>query len=174
MQLLSIGASCLTLLLVSSATSVANAQANERASPLGGRTALMGNTGVALGRDGAAPFVNPATIVAIDDRSIAFSVNFLSLQTTRFGNLHRPAGVDARFGGVHLDKRTVWSKRLTALPDTICLFIAFSALSGSGAKEDPTPWRGGRQKLAFCLATVESDDTIVAALVARGQTPGGS
>jgi len=163
------------VLVVLSGTSAAWAQANERASPLGGRTALMGNTGVALGRDGAAPFVNPATIVGIDDRSIAFSVNFLSIQGTRFGDFHRPAGVDPRFGRVRLDNDTVWSRRLSALPDTICLFIAFSALTGNtGAKEDPTPWRGGRQKLALCLATIESDDTIVPALSARGQTPGGS
>ncbi len=164
------------LALVLSAASVARAQANERASPLGGRTALMGNTGVALGRDGAAPFVNPATIVGIDDRSIAFSVNFLSLQANRFGRFHRPTGVDPRFGSVRLDHDTVWSRRLTALPDTICLFITFAALAGDqgGAKEDPTPWRGGRQKLALCLATIESDDTIVPALFARGQTPGGA
>lgn len=136
----------------------------------------MGNTGVALGRDGAAPFVNPATIVGIDDRSIAFSVNFLSIQATRFRRFHRPTGVDPLFTSVRLDKDTVWSRRITALPDTICLFIAFSALTGNrnGAKEDPTPWRGGRQKLALCLANVESDDMIVPALSARGQTPGGA
>lgn len=164
------------LALVSSWPSLASAQADERASPLGGRTALMGNTGVALGRDGAAPFVNPATIVGIDDRRIAFSVNFLSIQRHRFGDFHRPAGVDPRFGSVRLESDTVWSQRITALPDTICLFIAFSALAGNGngAKEDPTPWRGGRQKFALCLATIESDETIVPALVARGQTPGGS
>ena len=39
----------------------------------------MGNTGVALARDGAAPFLNPATVVGIDDRQLAFSVNFLAL-----------------------------------------------------------------------------------------------
>ena len=164
------------LALVLSGAGVARAQANERASPLGGRTALMGNTGVALGRDGAAPFINPATIVGIDDRSIAFSVNFLSIQANRLRRFHRPTGVDARFTSVQLDNDTVWSRRLTALPDTICLFIAFSALAGkgSGAKEDPTPWQGGRQKLALCLANVESDETIVPALFARGRTPGGT
>lgn len=135
----------------------------------------MGNTGVALGRDGAAPFVNPATIIGIDDRSIAFSVNFLALQSHRFADFHRPADVDPRFGSVSMQGRTVWSRRITALPDTLCLFIAFSALTGKpGAKEDPTPWRGGRQKFAVCLATVESDDLIVPALFARGRTPGGS
>jgi hypothetical protein len=162
--------------LVLSAVGVARAQANERASPLGGRTALMGNTGVALGRDGAAPFINPATIVGIDDRSIAFSVNFLSIQANHFRGFHRPARADPRFAPVQLDNDTVWSRRITSLPDTICLFIAFSALTGKGgnAKEDPTPWRGGRQKLALCLANVESDDTIAPALFARGQTPGGT
>lgn len=135
----------------------------------------MGNTGVALGRDGVAPFLNPATIVGIEDRSIAFSVNFLAIQSNRFGDFHRPNGVDPRFGNVSLENKTVWSRRLTALPDTICLFIAFSALSGKpGAKEDPTPWEGGRQKFALCLATLESDDLIVPAMHARGRTPGGT
>jgi hypothetical protein len=164
------------LAFVLSGACVAQAQANDRSSPLGGRSALMGNTGVALGRDGAAPFVNPATIVGIDDRSIAFSVHFLALQSHRFTDFHRPAGVDPRFGSVSLAGKTVWSRRITTLPDTLCLFIAFSALAGNGAgpKEDPTPWRGGKHKFALCLATVESDDQIVPALFARGRTPGGT
>ena len=136
----------------------------------------MGNTGVALGRDGAAPFVNPATIVGIDDRSIAFSVNFLALQNHRFARFHRPGPVDARFGNVDFDGTSVWSRRVTALPDTICLFIAFSALTAKAgtAKEDPTPWEGGRQKFAVCLATLESDDLIVPSLMSRGRTPSGT
>ena len=83
----------------------------------------------------------------------------------RISDVIRERAFDPSFGSVRLDKDTVWSRRLTALPDTLCLFIAFSALTGdgSGAKEDPTPWRGGRQKFALCLATVESDDTSLAA-----------
>jgi hypothetical protein len=163
------------LAFVLSGACVAQAQANDRSSPLGGRSALMGNTGVALGRDGAAPFLNPATIVGIDDRSIAFSVHFLALQSHRFTDFHRPAAVDPRFGSVSIEGKTVTSRRVTALPDTLCLFIAFSALTdGGGGKEDPAPWRGGKQKFALCLATVESDDEIVPALFARGRTPGGT
>src|SRR5689334_14206697 len=78
-------------------TDVARAQANDRSSPLGGRSALMGNTGVALGRDGAAPFLNPATVVAIDDRRLAFSVNFLTFQVNDFSDWQQPGTVDARF-----------------------------------------------------------------------------
>src|ERR1041384_8659646 len=84
----------LVVSLILSGTSRARAQANDRSSPLGGRSALMGNTGVALGRDGASPFLNPATGVGIDDRQLAFSVNFLALQINHFKDWHQPAGVD--------------------------------------------------------------------------------
>ena len=155
---------------------VARAQGNARAAPLGGRSALMGNTGVALGRDGAAPFVNPATVVRIDDRNIAFSVNFLSLKVDRFGDWREPAGVDPVFGNVSLGTKTISSTRLSALPSTLCLFVFFSQLTGDDSlvpEEDPTPWRGGRQKLAFCLATLESETLIAPAYSARASTPSG-
>ncbi|MEI9952284.1 MAG: hypothetical protein WDO74_25670 [Pseudomonadota bacterium] len=92
----------LVITLILTRTTRARAQANDRSSPLGGRSALMGNTGVALGRDGAAPFLNPATVVGIDDRRLAFSVNFLALQVNHFKDWHQPDGVDPRFGEVSL------------------------------------------------------------------------
>src|SRR5688572_27991692 len=84
------------------ATSVL-AQGNDLSSPTGGRSALMGNTGVALGRDGSAPFHNPATIVRIRDERLAFSVNFYSLALTDFDGWHQPGEVDeAQFGAGRL------------------------------------------------------------------------
>ena len=167
-----------TLLLVVGVLTVAGgarAQANDRSSPLGGRSALMGNTGVALGRDGASPFLNPATVVAIDDRQLAFSVNFLALQINQFSNFHQPSGVDARFGDVSLSHSSISSVRLTAVPSTICLFLAFSALKNgkTAVKEDPTPWKGGHQKFAVCLATLEAEDLLVPALALHASTAAG-
>ena len=137
----------------------------------------MGNTGVALGRDGAAPFTNPATVVGIDDRNIAFSVNFLSLQIDRLGDWRKPGSIDPTYGNLALEKQTLSSTRLTALPSTLCLFVFFSELSGNDSDtpaEDPTPWRGGRQKLALCLATLESESLFAPAYFAHSATSTGA
>src|SRR6478735_5616832 len=167
----------LILSLSSTATTRARAQANDRASPLGGRSALMGNTGIALGRDGAAPFSNPATVVGINDRKLAFSVNFLALQFNQFDNWHQPSSVDPRFGEVSLGDRSISSSRITTVPSTLCLFLSLSALKDPGAetpKDDPTPWKGGRQKFAVCVATLESEDLVVPALSLRAPTAAGT
>ena len=136
----------------------------------------MGNTGVALGRDGAAPFLNPATVVGIDDRQIAFSVNFLALQINHFKDWHQPSSVDPRFGEVSLGDRSISSTRITTVPSTICLFLSLSALKDGGgtAKDDPTPWKGGRQKFAVCLATLESEDLVVPAHSVHAATGAGT
>lgn len=135
----------------------------------------MGNTGIALGRDGAAPFMNPATIVGIDDRKLAFSVNFLSLQVNRFGDFHQPGEVDSSYGNLDLTGKSVSSTRLSGLPSTLCIFVFFSALTHDTAtpQEDPTPWKGGRQKFAVCLATIESEDLLVPALSLQAPTSTG-
>ena len=151
--------------LILATTTRARAQANDRSSPLGGRSALMGNTGVALGRDGASPFLNPATVVGINDRRLAFSVNFLALQINHFKNWHEPSNVDPRFGEVSFGERSISSSRITTVPSTLCLFLSLSALKDQkgAAKDDPTPWKGGRQKFTICLATLESEDLSVPA-----------
>jgi hypothetical protein len=153
----------------------ARAQANDRSSPLGGRSALMGNTGVALGRDGAAPFLNPATVVGIDDRQLAFSVNFLALEVNQFNDFHQPGSVDPRYGNLALANRSISSARFTPVPSTICLFLSLSALKGGKGPpgEDPTPWEGGHQKFAVCLATLESEDLLVPALSVHAPTAAG-
>src|SRR5687767_8918643 len=91
----------LTPLLLGLCT-LAYAQGNDLSSPTGGRSALMGNTGVALGRDGAAPFNNPAAIVRIRDESLAFSVNYYSLGIASFERWHQPGPVAEQFGQVKL------------------------------------------------------------------------
>jgi hypothetical protein len=166
----------LSVSLILTGTTSARAQANDRSSPLGGRSALMGNTGVALGRDGAAPFLNPATVVGIDDRRLAFSVNFLALQVNHFKDWHQPSSVDPRFGDLSLGERAISSSRITTVPSTICLFLSLSALKARPGtpEDDPTPWKGGRQKFAVCLATLESEDLVVPALSVHAPTAVGT
>src|SRR5882757_4888805 len=90
----------LGLLVVAMPAHRVHAQGNDQFAPTGGRSTLMGNTGVALARDGSAPFYNPATIVRISDERLAFSVNFYSLELMHFSNFHEPGPVDrAVFGG---------------------------------------------------------------------------
>src|ERR1700733_1876090 len=99
--------------------SIARAQGNDRSAPTGGRTALMGNTGIALGEDGASPFMNPATIVWIRDSSLAFSVNFISFTDQHFSDWHQPGPPNAgTFGNVALSGTGISSIGLNALPST--------------------------------------------------------
>jgi hypothetical protein len=160
--------------LVSASTS--RAQGNAHSAPTGGRSALMGNTGVALARDGAAPFVNPATIIRIEDQNLAFSVNFYTLSLNHFSDWHQPGSVDARFGDVALSGTSVVASHLAALPSTLCLFFTLAGVVGEDAvQDDDAPrWRRGRQKLALCLGSLESEDTTLPALAFRGPTAAGT
>ncbi|HEY3255952.1 MAG TPA: hypothetical protein VGJ91_18465, partial [Polyangiaceae bacterium] len=170
----------LIISLIVTGTTRARAQANDRSSPLGGRSALMGNTGIALGRDGAAPFLNPATVVGINDRRLAFSVNFLALQINHFKDWHQPSSVDPRFGELSLDDRSISSSRITTVPSTVCLFLSLSALKEPAAtpagtpSDDPTPWKGGHQKFAICVGTLESEDLAVPARSVHAPTSVGT
>jgi hypothetical protein len=154
----------------------AQGQGNDRSSPTGGRSALMGNTGVALARDGSAPFINPATIVVIDDQRLAFSVNFFTYSLRHFSHWNQPGRVDAsKFGKVSLDTTGDSSVRFTALPSTLCLFFTLAGITPLGDDDAPRPGTPrGRQKLAFCLGTLESDTVNLTALQFHGATSTGS
>jgi hypothetical protein len=152
----------------------ARAQGNDRSAPTGGRSALMGNTGVALASDGAAPFLNPATIVSIADHSFAFSVNFYSFGYQHFSSWHQPAGVDtAHFGNVALQGTGESTTSFNAFPSTLCLFFTVAGLVADEDTESAL-WRRGRQKLALCLGSLESQQTSQPALSFQGQTGAGT
>ncbi len=148
----------------------ARAQSTYGSAPIGGRSALMGGTGTALGRDGAAPFLNPASIVNIGDSGVAFSVNFYSFQTTHLTDFHQPGPVDAgRYGSLSLPGTSLDTSRVDALPSTLCLFLTIGAwgdnapVASKGGEPAPlsaTPdaapgHRKGRRKLAACIVTPE-------------------
>jgi hypothetical protein len=134
----------------------------------------MGNTGVALARDGSAPFVNPATMGAIEDQRIAFSVNFFTYQITHFGGWNQPGNVDtARFGDLRLSGAQDESKKFQGLPSTLCLFLTLAA--GPPAIQGATrEQHRGRQKLAFCIGSLETTEVNLTSLSFVGSTPAGS
>jgi hypothetical protein len=151
----------------------ARAQGNDRSAPIGGRSALMGNTGVALAEDGAAPFLNPATMVRINDQSLAFSVNFFTLSGTRLANWHQPAPADAsQFGDVTLDNTSVSSTSFNVLPSTLCLFFTVAGVTAEG--EPVGVLHKGRQKLAVCVGSLEANNLGLGALAFNGTTPSGT
>lgn len=151
----------------------AHAQGNALSAPTGGRSALMGNTGVALARDGSAPFLNPATIVRINDNSLAFSVNFYSFGATSFVGWHQPAPVDtSHFGNVALKETSISTNGFRVLPSTLCLFFTIRGVTAEGS--DDAGLHRGRQKLAVCFGSTEFEDVLLPALAYQGSTPGGT
>jgi hypothetical protein len=155
-----------TSLLTASATL---AQGNYRAAPLGGRSALMGGTGVALARDGSAPFLNPATIIHIDDSGLAFSVNFYTAQWTDLAGFHLPAGTTP--GAPSLPNTSLDTTRADALPSTLCLFLTIGHWGDNLAKDEVPGHRKGRRKLAACLGQPERS-TFSATAVGYNHNPG--
>jgi len=130
----------------------------------------MGNTGVALARDGSAPFLNPATIVRIDDNSLAFSVNFYTFASTTFSGWHQPGPVDnAQYGNVALNGTSVGTNGFRIYPATLCLFFTIRGVTSEGSNDGGV--RRGRQKLAVCFGSTEFEDVILPAISFHGTTP---
>jgi len=151
----------------------ARAQGNDLSVPMGGRSALMGNTGVALSRDGSAPFLNPATVVRIADNSLAFSVNFYSFASTTLGAWHEPSPPDAsHFGDVALRGKSVGTNGFRVLPSTLCLFFTIKGVTDQGPSDKG--FHRGRQKLAVCFGSTEYEDIVMPALPFYGSTPLGT
>lgn len=135
------------------ATRSASAQATYASAPIGGRSALAGGTGIALGTDGAAPFLNPATVASIDD-SGAFSVNFYSFQSSRLTGFHQPGPIDAgRYGTLSLPDTSLTSSRVDSLPSTLCFFLTLGGPSGDD--KDARAHPRGRRKGAICVTSPE-------------------
>jgi hypothetical protein len=160
--------------LSTAGSSTARAQGNDRSAPTGGRSALMGNTGVALARDGAAPFLNPATIVSIEDKHLAFSVNFFTYSLRRVSDWNEPGAVDSRFGALKLQSTGETSTRFHALPSTLCLFFTLSKVTLLDSESEESAPPRGRQKLALCVGSLEADDINLTALQFQGGTSAGS
>ncbi|MEO8799242.1 MAG: hypothetical protein ABI551_15235 [Polyangiaceae bacterium] len=152
---LALAVSTVTLLFASTV----RAQGNDMSSPTGGRSTLMGNTGVALGRDGSSPFMNPAGIVRIEDRRLAFSVNFYTFGLTNYSSFHVPSVVDTTQFAAPKNQVFI-TNNVSVLPSTLCLFFTLGDLQKiADPKAAPIPAdRVMRRKLAICLAQLESED----------------
>ncbi len=137
----------------------------------------MGNTGVALSTDGSAPFLNPATIVRIDDSALAFSVNMYSYTASSFSNWHQPGAVDtSRFGSLALADTSLSGGRFDSIPSTLCLFFTLRGfrLGEEDVTRDAAAGRKGRQKLAACLGNTEREQQSFPAINYRSLAPGAS
>jgi len=147
---------------ISGTVSSSQAQGNMRPAPTGGRSQLMGGTGIALGDDSAAPFLNPAAIARIVDTGIAFSSGFYTFQQARFSNFHQPVANEPGFGALSFQNADLNRGRLDGFPATICLFLAFRPGQEVGPPREKAEAAGktdeklaGRQKIAGCLGLLE-------------------
>jgi hypothetical protein len=136
----------------------AAAQSNYRLAPVGGRTTLVGGTGLAYGRDSASAFLNPATVVRVDPGRLAFSVNFYELSLFSASRWYTPGPVDrAHFGDVAGSDASVQSVAFDTLPSSLCIFLRVGDikwLAGDASKE----LRESQARLGICLATVQQSD----------------
>lgn len=119
------------------AAPAARAQGNYNSVALGGRSALMGDTGIAIGTDGAAPFLNPATVVRVES-TLALSVSILSVDFLHASNWYAQGADISRVSG-------------NAVPSTFCLFFALPEIFHPEDKDS----HAGTQKLAACFGTTE-------------------
>lgn len=117
-------------------------QANYESALIGGRSSLMGGTGVAAGTDSAAPLQNPATIVGIEGTSFVFSTFFLQL-TNRKVTPDQNLLAEVDRGGAALDQM-----QFRVLPNSTCLFFDLYKPPAGRAK--------GHHKGSICLAEPET------------------
>ena len=141
-----------------SASPRAAAQSNYRLAPVGGRTTLVGGTGLAFGRDSASAFLNPATVVRVDAGRLAFSVNFYELSMFRSSSWYAPGPIDRKnFGDVGSAKASVTTYDFDSLPSSLCIFLRvgdINVLAGDASKE----LRTLQARLGICIATVQASD----------------
>lgn len=141
------------LSIMAFASNWAAAQSNAGDIPLGGRSTLLGGTGIALGRDGASPFLNPATMGRIADHRLAFSVHFYRYSTGEVERLFIPP---PELGNSPSDASR---RSLGTQPASFCAFVTLAGLIPDEANGLWRSVRGksGRVKLGLCGATLERE-----------------
>lgn len=152
----------------------ANAQSSYRLAPVGGRTTLVGGTGVVFGSDSASAFLNPATAQRVDKNRLSFSVDFYSLSLFQSGRWYQPGAIDReRFGDVGVEGNTaVRSFDFDSLPGSLCLFFGISDLPFL-AREAKIELRERRARLGICLASIQYNAFTFNAEDYEQQTPSG-
>lgn len=132
-------------LLVSAST--ARGQGNPQSQVLGGRSALMGGTGVALGSDSAAPFLNPAGLARINQSTLALSSQLIELEVRTLSRFRQPGPAPDLSDGVTLEDADVTNIALDFIPTAVCYFQSL------GETDSPR-----KHTLSFCLGATEEDE----------------
>lgn len=135
----------------------AEAQLSYRLAPVGGRSQLLGGTGLAFGRDAAASFLNPATAVLVDDQRLSFSANFYKLTYTNASNWYAPGAIDrGKFGNVDVRSASLTDLDFDTLPSSLCFYFTSAkfhfyapAAADEGTKD---------AHIGLCFATVDSGE----------------
>lgn len=135
----------------------ARAQGNYRLAPVGGRTTLVGGTGLAYGADGASTFLNPATAVRVDDSRLSFSVNFYTMNFTYAPSWYKPGTVDeARFGQLDAGSASLADLEFNVLPSSLCLYFRIGEVRSVKDKEHTPDYERLRaSKLGLCFASIQ-------------------
>ena len=142
-----------TALALSSAP--ADAQSNYRSAPVGGRSQLLGGTGMTYGRDGAAAFLNPATAVLVDDQRLSFSVNFYTVSFVYAPRWYVPGPIDrSKFGALDISDATMTDLEFNALPSSLCIFFRMGDVKFLVRAQKDERTREAR--LGLCFATISS------------------
>ncbi len=146
-----------TAMLGALAIDEARAQGNYRLAPVGGRTTLVGGTGLAYGRDSASAFLNPATVVRVDPGRLSFSVNFYELSMFRSRNWYQPGTVDrARFGDIASDAAKVSTVSFDSLPGSLCVFLKVGDIKFLSST-DRRDLARSQARLGICVASVQNN-----------------
>ncbi len=132
-----------------------SAQSNYRLAPVGGRSTLLGGTGIVYGRDAAAGFLNPATAVLADDNRLSFSANFYTINLNLAPNWYQPGTVnEAVFGNLNLKTNSTTDFEFNALPSSLCLYVKAGSIEAIRKRITNPQTRDAT--IGICFATVQS------------------
>lgn len=126
------------------------AQGNSQSQALGGTSALMGGTGVVLGSDSAAPFLNPAGVARINQSSLALSAQLVELSHRKLVGFRQPdSSLPDLSDDLAVDDADVTNVSLSFVPSAFCYF---QNIRPDG---DAPPTR--THTFAFCIGATESE-----------------
>jgi hypothetical protein len=134
----------LCVALVAASPALARAQGLQTV-PTGGRSTLMGATGIARGNDSAAPFYNPAATLNVK-ASLGLSLNVINVEWLKL-TLTQPIDPALGVSDVATSKEKIV---VEGIPSTLCLFADLPRI-GKGAG------RTGLSKVAGCFGTASRE-----------------
>lgn len=137
----------------------ASAQLSYKLAPIGGRSELLGGTGMTFGRDATAAFLNPATAVLVDDQRLSFSVNFYKLSLTHSSDWYAPGPIDrTKFGNVDPKSASISELVFDTLPSSLCFYLTSEKLRFLNAEEIKKNPLLADAHIGLCFATVQDEE----------------